>query len=69
MPRWTRQTRHAAAQAIHGWKPWLHSTGPRTPAGKARVSRNAFKNSPRQKMRAIARLIRQIEKGRKSVCF
>ena len=26
------------------WKPWLYTTGPKTPAGKARVSKNALKH-------------------------
>lgn len=31
------------AERIHTWRPWEKSTGPRTEAGKKRVSRNAYK--------------------------
>jgi len=40
---WTtaRQTQQAAA--IHHWKPWEKSTGPKSPEGKQKASRNAYK--------------------------
>lgn len=44
MAKWTPKRRQQQSKAIHGWKPWNRSTGPRTPAGKARVSRNALKH-------------------------
>jgi hypothetical protein len=55
MNGWTDERRRRQAALIHRWQPWKHSTGPRTPAGKARASRNAFKNSPRQELRRLAR--------------
>jgi hypothetical protein len=45
--------------AIHGWKPWKRSTGPRTPEGKAIVSRNAFKGGKREALRQSMREFRQ----------
>jgi len=45
MPRWTPESRSKQAAAIHEWKPWNGSTGPKTPAGKAKTSRNADKGS------------------------
>lgn len=38
---WTPERRAKQAEAIRRWKPWEKSTGPRTPEGKARSSRNA----------------------------
>lgn len=38
---WTPERRAKQAEAIRRWKPWKKSTGPRTPEGKARSSRNA----------------------------
>ena len=35
--RWARQ-----AAMIRTWKPWERSTGPSTPEGKAKASRNAW---------------------------
>jgi hypothetical protein len=47
------------AQLIDSWKPWLSSTGPRTEAGKAKVSRNGFKGGARDQLRHLARALRQ----------
>jgi len=57
MSGWNGERRKRQAALIREWTPWQQSTGPRTAAGKARASRNAFKNSPRQQLREIARLI------------
>lgn len=57
MSGWTDERRKRQAALIREWKPWQRSTGPRTAAGKARASRNAFKNSPRQELREIARFV------------
>lgn len=38
---WTPERRAKQAEAIRRWKPWNKSTGPRSPEGKARSSRNA----------------------------
>ena len=38
---WRPERREKARAAIHRWKPWQSSTGPRTPEGKARVAQNA----------------------------
>lgn len=47
------------ATAIQRWKPWEKSTGPKTPEGKAVVSRNAFKGGKRPLLRAKLREIRE----------
>jgi hypothetical protein len=58
---WTPELRRKQSTAIKRWRPWERSTGPRTPEGKATVSRNAFKGGERPALRQLARLLRQIE--------
>ena len=41
---WTEERRRAQAERCRANKPWEHSTGPKTAAGKARSSLNAFKH-------------------------
>jgi hypothetical protein len=45
--------------AIQQWRPWEHSTGPKSEEGKARVSRNAYKGGTRARLRELARLLRE----------
>src|SRR3546814_10094629 len=53
---WTPERRAKQAEAIHRWKPWQESTGPKSPEGKARVSRNGWKGGTRPMLRELARL-------------
>ena len=55
---WTPERRARQATAIRQWRPWEHSTGPTTPAGKARVSRNSDRGGHRAMLRHLARLMR-----------
>jgi hypothetical protein len=57
---WTEERRRRHSAAIRRWKPWEHSTGPRTAEGKARSSRNAYKGSKRWALRELARLLAQL---------
>lgn len=57
MNGWTDDRRRQQAERIRDWQPWKHSTGPRSQEGKAKASRNAFKGSPRQCLREIARML------------
>ena len=41
---WTEERRKAQAERIRQNKPWEKSTGPKSKAGKARSSMNAFKH-------------------------
>ncbi len=44
MPRkWTDEQKRQQAEKIRRWKPWEHSTGPKTAQGKARSRYNALK--------------------------
>jgi hypothetical protein len=54
---WTLERRQRQAEQIRRWRPWEQSTGPRTPEGKARVSRNAWKGGHRQKLRELITLV------------
>lgn len=46
-------------EAIQRWKPWKRSTGPKSPEGKARVSRNGWKGGTRELLREVARVLRE----------
>lgn len=61
--QWSTEQRERQARLIHNWKPWKHSTGARTPAGKAVSSKNAFNYSCREELRELARQNRVILKG------
>lgn len=41
---WTSKRRKQQAEMIKNWKPWEKTTGPKTEAGKKKVSQNAQKH-------------------------
>lgn len=55
---WTPERRARQAELIRRWKPWQASTGPRTPDGKDKASRNAWKGGYRPAVRAEWRELR-----------
>ena len=55
--KWTAEQRAQQADKIRIWKPWQHSTGARTLAGKAIASHNAFKGGFRQQLKALNQLL------------
>jgi hypothetical protein len=57
--RRTPERRARQAALIRNWRPWEHSTGPKSEDGKARVSRNAYKGGTRAMLRELARLLRE----------
>ena len=64
---WTPEQRAAQSAKIHQWQPWVHSTGARTPEGKAVVSRNAFKGGFREELRSLAKLLRDLKAKQKHI--
>ena len=56
-----RTQKHRVNQAalISSTKPWLKSTGPKSPEGKVRSSQNAFKGGIRKQFRALAEMLRK----------
>ena len=63
---WTPEWRALQSEAIQRWSPWEKATGPRTPAGKALVSGNAFKGARRAKLRAELAQIRDMMRALES---
>ena len=54
---WTPEQRQRQREAIQKWKPWEQSTGPRSPDGRQRVSRNAWTGGHRAQMRELSKLV------------
>lgn len=63
---WTPERRAAQAERCRRNKPWKNATGPKTEAGKARASLNAFKHGNRSRevddIRTLLRLNREFVK-------
>ena len=54
---WTLERRQRQAELIRTWKPWQQSTGPKSPDGRERVSRNAWTGGHRQMLRELSKLV------------
>lgn len=68
MSSWTPERKARQANAIHRWKPWQRSTGPTTPEGKARASRNAYKGGLWLELRGMRRMVNaEIRRSRELV--
>lgn len=50
---WTAERRARQAEIIRATRPWLHSTGPKTEAGKAASSQNARSSPERVALRQL----------------
>ena len=54
---WTPERRARQAELIRTWRPWDRSTGPKSPAGRMRVSRNAYKGGMWLELRELSKLV------------
>ena len=64
---WTPERRARQSQAIHRWQPWAHSTGAKTPEGKATSARNAYKGGFTAQLRAFKAQTNQMLKAQKNM--
>ena len=53
MSGWTEEKRQAMRDRINQTKPWLKSTGAKTPEGKAMSSKNAFKGGLHARIKSL----------------
>ena len=61
----TSERRAQQSARIRTWKPWTRATGPRTPEGKARASRNAWRGGTWKMLRELSRLVNaEVKAGR-----
>ena len=56
---WTPERRARQAELIHTWQPWGKSTGPKSPEGRQRVSRNAWTGGHRAEMRELTKMVNE----------
>ena len=62
---WTPERKARQAALIGTWRPWERSTGPRTPDGKAKASRNAYKGGDWLMLRELSRMVNaEVKAGR-----
>ena len=54
---WTPERRARQAELIRTWQPWAKSTGPLSPEGRQRVSRNAWTGGHRAQLRELSKLV------------
>lgn len=59
---WTEERKQRQRELIQTWKPWEKSTGAKTPQGKARSSKNAYKTGAGE-MKAILKELNQLLKA------
>ena len=57
---WTPEQRQQQKEAIQGWKPWKQATGPKTPKGKAKSARNAWKGGYWVALRELEKQLNQL---------
>ena len=69
MPRWTLEARKQQSDrqklSIYQQRPWEHSTGPKSEAGKAKAAQNSLKHGLRSK--AVRDLFSQLARQRKAI--
>ncbi len=61
---WTAERQ---AQAIQRWQPWQQSTGAKTPEGKTKSARNAYKGGFMAQLKALKAQINQMLRAQKNM--
>jgi len=56
---WTPERRKRQSEAIRRWKPWMQSTGPKSPEGKAAAAGNAWTGGDWRKLRQVIKDLNQ----------
>ena len=64
---WTPERRKTQAEKIRQWQPWQHSTGAKTPEGKAISSRNAYKGGHGARVKALLKEINALVREHKEM--
>lgn len=59
MNGWNLERRQRQAALIRTWRPWEHSTGPKTSEGKRTAAMRGHKGGIRPKLRELARVLRE----------
>lgn len=67
MRNWTEEQRQRQRELIQRWKPWMKSTGAKTPEGKRRSSQNSFKTGNSLKIREMIKQLNQLLKDQKEL--
>lgn len=57
---WTPERRKAQSELFKRIRPWENAKGPKTPEGKARSGKNAWKGGMRPKIRDANQLLRKL---------
>jgi len=65
MNGWTPERKLKQQEAIHRWKPWNKSTGPRTANGRANSSQNAVKTGQSSEIRMLIKVMNQLLRNSK----
>ena len=60
---WTPERRKAQSEKIRQWQPWQHSTGAKTPEGKAISSRNAYKGGHTARVRDLIKGVNALDEA------
>jgi hypothetical protein len=64
---WTPEQRLRQSEEIRRWKPWEHSTGAKTPQGKAISSKNATKTGDSVYIRELIKQMNRILREQKDL--
>ena len=69
MRNWTHEERQRQRDLIQRWKPWMRSTGAKTPEGKKRSSQNAYKTGDSLEMRELIKAMNRMLKQQRDLLF